>query len=142
MTQDTQELVRRFYGEVMGDGNIAALDQLATDDYEEHDPFPGQGEGLSGLKTRTAMIRDGLAPHFEVEDVVHEGDKLVVRWINSGTHVGEFAGIPPTNKTFSIAGVDIFRLRDGKLAEHWHVVDQLSMLQQLGLIPSPEGADA
>ena len=142
MTQDTQEIVRRFYGQVMGDGDLAALDELATEDYQEHDPFPGQGEGLSGLKTRTEMIRDGLAPSFAVEDVIHDGDKLVVRWVNSGTHVGDFAGIPPTNKSFSIAGIDIFRLRDGKLAEHWHVVDQLSMLQQLGLIPAPEGADA
>lgn len=142
MTQETQEIVRRFYEDVMGDGDIAALHELATDDYEEHDPFPGQGEGLSGLKTRTEMIRDGLAPHFAVEDVIHEGDKLVVKWTNSGTHVGDFLGIPATNKSFSIAGIDIFRLRDGKLAEHWHVVDQLAMLQQLGLIPAPEGADA
>ncbi|MEA2509247.1 MAG: hypothetical protein QOG21_1329 [Actinomycetota bacterium] len=142
MGRTTQEIVRRFYEEVMGDGHISALDELATADYEEHDPLPGQGEGLSGLKARSSMLRDGLAPHFTVEDVIGQGDKLVVRWTNSGKHVGDFLGIPPTNKSFSIAGVDIFRLEEGKLAEHWHVVDQLSMLQQLGLIPAPEGADA
>lgn len=142
MEQEIREIVQRFYGQVMGEGDLATLDELATDDYQEHDPFPGQGEGLSGLKNRTTMIREGLAPHFAVEDVIHEGDKLVVRWTNSGTHVGNFAGIPPTNKAFSIAGIDIFGLRDGKLAEHWHVVDQLSLLQQLGIIPAPEGAGA
>lgn len=142
MTQEMQQIVRRFYEDVLGDGDVAALDELATSDYEEHDPLPGQGEGLSGLKTRVAMLRDGLAGRYAVEDVIHEGDRLAVRWTNSGTHVGDFAGIPATNKDFSIAGIDIYRLRDGKLAEHWHVVDQLSLLQQLGLIPAPEGADA
>jgi predicted ester cyclase len=142
MSQPTPEIVRRFYGEVMGDGQISALDELATVDYIEHDPLPGQGEGLAGLKTRTSMLRDGLAAHFTVEDVIEQGDKLVVRWTNSGKHVGDFFGIPPTGKSFSIAGIDIYRLQDGKLAEHWHVVDQLSLLQQLGLIPVPEGADA
>jgi predicted ester cyclase len=142
MAQEMQEIVRRFYSDVMEDGDLAILGELATADYEEHDPLPGQGEGLAGLKTRTSMLRDGLASHFTVEDVIHEGDKLVVRWTNSGKHVGDFLGIPPTDKSFSIAGIDIYRLRDGKLAEHWHVVDQLSLLGQLGLIPTPEGADA
>ena len=88
------------------------------------------------------MLREGLAVRFTIEDVIQDGDKLVVRWTNSGTHVGEFLGIPPTNKSFSVAGIDIYRLEGGRLAEHWHVIDQLSMLQQLGLIPTPEAADA
>lgn len=142
MAQETEELVRRFYEEVVVDGDLAALDALATPDYLEHDPLPGQGDGLQGLKDRVTMLREGLAPRFTIEDVIREGDKLVVRWTNSGTHVGEFLGIPPTNKSFSVAGIDIYRVAGGKLAEHWHVVDQLSMLQQLGLIPGHEGAEA
>ena len=142
MAQETEELVRSFYEDVLGDGGLAALDELATPDYQEHDPLPGQGDGLQGLKERVTMLREGLSPRFTIEDVIREGDKLVVRWTNSGTHVGEFLGIPPTNKNFSVAGIDIYRVAGGKLAEHWHVVDQLSMLQQLGLIPGPEGADA
>jgi predicted ester cyclase len=60
-----------------------------------------------------------------------------VRWTNAGTHTGEFAGIPPTGRPFTIGGIDIYRLRDGLLCEHWHQLDQLSMLGQLGLIPAP-----
>ena len=142
MAHTTQELIRRFYEDVLAGGDTSVLDEIATTDYQEHDPLPGQGEGLEGLKERVTMLKNGLAPRFTIEDVIQEGNKLVVRWMNSGTHVGEFLGIPPTNKDFSVAGVDIYRLEDGKLAEHWHVVDQLSMLQQLGLIPTPEGADA
>lgn len=142
MTRATQELIRRFYEDVLAGGDTSALDDIAATDYREHDPLPGQGEGLEGLKQRVTMLKNGLAPRFTIEDVIQEGDKLVVRWKNSGTHVGDFLGIPPTNKDFSVAGVDIYRLEDDKLAEHWHVVDQLSMLQQLGLIPGPEGGDA
>jgi steroid delta-isomerase-like uncharacterized protein len=137
-----QEVIRRFYEDVLVGGDLGALDEIATADYQEHDPLPGQGEGLKGLKERVTMLKEGLAVRFTIEDVIQADDKLVVRWTNSGTHVGEFLGIPPTNKSFSVAGIDIYRLEDGKLAEHWHVIDQLAMLQQLGLLPAPEGADA
>jgi len=142
MAAETDELVRRFYEDVLVGGDLVALDELATSDYEEHDPLPGQGDGLQGLKDRVSTLREGLDPRFTIEDVISEGDRLVVRWTNSGTHVGDFLGIPATNKSFSVAGMDIYRVSEGKLAEHWHVVDQLSMLQQLGLIPTPEGAGA
>ena len=138
----TEGLIRRFYEDVLVAGDHDALDEIATPDYVEHDPLPGQGGGLEGLKERATMLKDGLAVRFTIEDVIQDGDKLVVRWTNSGTHVGEFLGIPPTNKSFSVAGIDIYRLEGGRLAEHWHVIDQLSMLQQLGLLPAPEGADA
>ena len=85
------------------------------------------------------MLRSGLDPRFTIEDLIAEGDKVVVRWTNSGTNVGEFLGMPPTGKSFTIAGIDIHRLQDGKMAEHWHVVDNFSMLLQLGLIPPPGG---
>jgi steroid delta-isomerase-like uncharacterized protein len=138
----TQELIRRFYEDVLVGGHVDALDEIATVHYQEHDPLPGQGDGLEGLKDRVTMLKEGLAVRFTIEDVIQTGEKLVVRWTNSGTHVGEFLGIPATNKSFSVSGIDIYRLEDGKLAEHWHVIDQLAMLQQLGLIPTPEATDA
>ena len=82
------------------------------------------------------MITGALASQFTVQDVVAEGDRVVVRWTQDGTHVGEFAGIPPTDKTFTIGGIDIYRVEDGALCEHWHMVDQLSILGQLGVLPN------
>jgi predicted ester cyclase len=79
---------------------------------------------------------------FTVEDVVAEGDRVVVRWSQIGTHSGNFMGIPATGKEFTIAGIDIHAVREGRMAEHWHVVDQLALMQQLGLIPAPGGAPA
>jgi steroid delta-isomerase-like uncharacterized protein len=136
---DSKALAKRYYEDVFA-GDVAALDDIAVTDFVEHDPFPGQGAGLQGLKDRVRMLREGVAPRFTIEDVISDGDKLVVRWTSHGHHVAEFLGIPATGKTYSIAGIDIFALRDGKLAEHWHVVDQLSMMQQIGLLPVPEGA--
>jgi steroid delta-isomerase-like uncharacterized protein len=140
--EENKEVARRYYEAVLNGGDLAALDELAVPDYEEHDPLPGQGTGRAGLEDRVRMLRSAFAPHFTIGDVIAEGDRVVVRWTNEGTHVGEFMGMPPSGRSFSIAGVDIHGIRDGKLAEHWHVVDQLSMLQQLGFIPSSDGAPA
>jgi steroid delta-isomerase-like uncharacterized protein len=128
--------VRRVY-ELLNRGEAETIADLVAADYEEHDPLPGQGVGRDGALDRFSMITRALAPRFTIEDLVAEGDRVVVRWTNAGTHVGEFAGIPPTGRTFTIAGIDVYRMADGKLAEHWHVIDQLSMLGQLGLLPGP-----
>ena len=136
--EENKRVVRRFYDEVLNGKKVAVLDEIAIVDYEEHDMLPGQGTGLSGLRERVTILDQALDPRFTIEDIIAESDRVVVRWTNSGTHVGEFFGAPATGKTFTIAGIDIYRLEDGKMAEHWHVVDQLSMLQQLGMLPSNE----
>lgn len=131
-----KETARMLY-KLLNAAQVEGAADLVTTDYEEHDPLPGQGSGREGVLDRFSMLSTALAPHFTVEDVVAEGDRVVVRWTNAGTHVGEFAGIPATGKTFEIAGIDIYRVADGQFCEHWHVIDQLSMLGQLGLLPEP-----
>lgn len=126
----------RLY-EVLNAGRVEEVGDLVTEDYQEHDPLPEQGSGREGVIDRFSIIVGALAPHFTVEDVITEGDRVVVRWTNAGTHVGEFAGMPATGRAFSISGIDIYRVEGDLLAEHWHVVDQLSMLGQLGLLPAP-----
>lgn len=135
-----KEVARRIYEEVINKRDLELLDELVVPDYVEHDPLPGQGTGLAGIKDRYRMLIEGLDPTFTIEDVIAEGDKVVVRWTNNGTNVGEFLGIPATDRSFSTAGIDIYRVEAGKLAEHWHVVDVFGQMQQLGLLPGPEGA--
>ena len=140
-SQDNKKVVARYYDEVLNGRKAAVLDELAVEDYVEHDPFPGQGNGRADLKARVQALQSAFDPlRFTVEDVIAEGDKVVVRWKNAGTHSGSFMGIPATNKTFSVAGIDVHTVRDGRIAEHWHVVDQLGQMQQMGLIPGPGGA--
>jgi steroid delta-isomerase-like uncharacterized protein len=138
-TERNKEVVRRFYEEVLNKQDLDSLEELAVSDYEEHDPLPGQGTGRDGLRNRVSMLLKGLEPRFTIEDLIAEDDRVVARWTNNGTHVGEFLGMPPTNKQFTIAGIDIYRLEDAKMAEHWHVVDMLAQLIQLGIVSLPGG---
>ena len=138
-TARNKDRARRLYA-LINEGRVDQLADLISPDYIEHDPLPGQGSGREGVLDRFSMITTALAPHFTIEDLVAEGDRIVVRWTNAGTHVGEFAGIPATGRTFTIAGIDIYRVADEQLCEHWHVIDQLGMLAQLGLLP--QGAAA
>ena len=136
--EQNKDTARRLY-ELVNAGRVEAVADLVSSDYKEHDPLPGQGSGKEGVLDRFSLLVTALAPSFTVEDVVAENDRVVVRWTNSGTHVGEFAGIPATGKTFTINRIDVYRVVDGHLCEHWHVIDQLTMMGQLGLLP--DGAD-
>jgi len=140
--EQNKAVVRRLYDDVFNGRRIELIDHLAVGDYLDHDPLPGQRDGRLGLGDKVSALVAGLDPRFTIEDVIAEGDRVAVRWINEGTHVAEFLGIPPTGRSFRFAGVDIYGMDGGMLAEHWHVVDQLTMLQQLGLIPTPEGEPA
>jgi steroid delta-isomerase-like uncharacterized protein len=138
---DTQTLISTFYEGVLNQRRFELVDELAVEDYAEHDPLPGQGNGRADLKRRVESLCAAFAPDvYTVEDVISEGDRVVVRWTSRGTHTGEFMGMPPTGRDFQISGIDIYRLREGRLAEHWHVVDQLSLMMQLGLLPQPSEA--
>ena len=138
-TERNKAVVQRYYEEVLNQGHLETLAHIAVADYREHAPLPGQADGRTGLQQRVELLRSAFQPVFILEDIIAEDDKVVVRWTHQGTHQGAFLGIPPTGKSFTITGIDIHALRDGQLAEHWDVVDQLSLLQQLGLVPQPGG---
>lgn len=137
-----KKTVARYYQEVFNGGNVGLLDQLAVPDYDEHSPFPGQPNGIEGLKARVGALLAAFRPVFTVRELVAEGDTVVAYWTNTGTHQGDFMGIPPSGRRVTVSGVDVHRLRDGRMAEHWHVVEELQMLQQLGVVPVPQEAGA
>src|ERR687896_2370619 len=92
--QDNKTVVCRYYDEVLNQGKIELLDELAVEDYVEHDPFPGQGNGLADLKARVAGLCAAFDPlRFTIEDIIAEGDKVVVRWTNAGTDIGGVLGV-------------------------------------------------
>jgi steroid delta-isomerase-like uncharacterized protein len=139
---ENKQLLRRYYDEVLTQGRLDVLETIARADYVEHNPFPGHGQGLEGLRQRANALTTGVKQQFTLELLIAEGDKVAVLWTTRGTHVGEFMGLPPTGKTYTIQGIDIHQLREGRMAEHWHVVDVYSMLIQLGALPAPSGAPA
>ena len=138
-TQNRQTIVR-LYEEVVNQGRLEVLDEIAWPDHVEHRPLPGQTQGREGLKQRASMVRAAFNPHFTLEHVIADDEKVAVMWTNRGTHVAEWFGIPATGKEIVTQGVDIFLLRDGRLAEHWDVVDVTDFLTKTGALAAPSMA--
>ncbi len=123
--------VLRFFREVIADGNLDLLDELAVDDYEDHVALPGQGRGREGLKRRVAKIRAAFQPRHTLHHVIAEADRVAVHWTLSGVHSGEFLGLPATRKAVEFDGVDIYAMRNGCMAAHWNVVDMWAFYRQV-----------
>ncbi len=139
-TEHNKEVIRTLYEEVANEGRLELLDGITCPDHVEHHPLPGQSQGIEGYRQRVSMIRAALSPHFTLLHVVAEDDKVAVMWRNQGVQVADWFGMPATGKRFDIEGMDIHQFRDGRLSEHWHVVDVFTMMIQLGGIPAPTGA--
>ena len=129
--------VRRYYDEVKNRGNLALLDELVTPNYLEHNPIPGQGQGLEGLRRRAETMAAIFRSEITVEDVIASGDRVVVRFTNLVRHQGTFMGLPATGKSATVQGIAIHRLQDSRIAERWILVDNFSLLMQLGAFRQP-----
>jgi steroid delta-isomerase-like uncharacterized protein len=132
-------LVRRLYEEVFNKRNLAVADELLSSESINHDDPHAVGRvGSGALKGAVQMLTAAFPDfHMTIEDMVAEGDKVVVRVTASGTHQGAFMGIAPTGKRFTQQQMHLIRVVDGKVTEHWDVRDDLGMLQQLGVMPAP-----
>lgn len=142
-TEENKTLYRRWFEEVVTGGNLELADKLLAPDYVLH--FPGVPEPVDseGHKQLVTMFRNAFPDWQEsVDDVIAEGDRVVIRVTGSGTHLGEFMGVPPTGNRVVTTGVGIGRLENGRIAETWAAYDALGLMRQLGAIPAPEQAEA
>jgi predicted ester cyclase len=142
-TESNKAIARRWHTDLWGAGNLdralALADEIVAADYVDHAMPPGLAPGVEGLKQQLTTFYTALPDIFSIaDDLIAEGDKVVVRWHGGGTHNGEFFGIPPTGTAATITGIHIFRIAGGKIVEHWGNSDDLGMLRQLGAIPAPE----
>jgi steroid delta-isomerase-like uncharacterized protein len=134
-TDENKDLVRRFVTEIFENGNANAVDGLLTDDFVSH-TWPSTGDGKADLKRAIERVSGALSDvRFVVEDLIAEDDRVAVRLTASGTQSGEFMGMPASNRSYTIGEIHIFRVSDGKMAEHWHQHDRMGMMQQLGVLP-------
>ena len=134
--EENKELVRRFMDEVWNQMNPEAVDRFVAPEMIDHS---GQGSGKEGVQQAIGLFATAFPDwHTTIEDLVAEGDKVVMRGVASGTHRGAFMGIQPTGKRVMVPGIHIMRIADGKIVEHWAQGDYLGMMQQLGGIPQPE----
>jgi predicted ester cyclase len=126
--QENKAFIRQYFDALNKEKSAATVDQYVADSDEE-------------LKQHIAFF-DVVFPNYQLvaEDMIAEGDKIVVRGVVRGTHKGDLMGIPPTGKQVEFPLMLIYRVAGGKIVEHWMVADQLSLMQQLGAIPEPEPA--
>lgn len=123
--------VRRFIDEIFLKGDFGAVDELLTDDFTPHTWGPTP-PGRDGLKEAIQRVSKGISdPSMVIEDVIAEGDRVAVRLTSSATHTGDFMGMPASGERYEIGEIHIFRLRDGRVSEHWHQADFMGMKQQL-----------
>ena len=134
MSEQNKAQVRRVVEEVYNRGDLDVVDELAASDMVIHTSSQDI-RGREGAKQYVAAFRAGFPDlHFTVEDQIAEGDMVATRWTARGTQTGEFQGIPPTGKEIRVAGTNVERIIDGKTVECWAHVDELGLMQQLGVV--------
>ena len=142
-TEENKTVVRRFFEELLSTDNLALADEILSPDFRFY--FAGSPDPMDlkrykdFLAARRAAFPDR---RFAVEDMIAEGDKVSARFTMRGTHNGELRGIAPSGTEVTMSGIDIIRLKEGKMVEDRVEVDQLGMMQQLGMIPSPQQVEA
>jgi predicted ester cyclase len=138
MTTDTQKMIERIPLEVLNNNKFELIDEIYSPSFVEHTPQPGVPPTREGLKRTLIDLKKAFPDlHYTIEDAIEGGDRIVHRLTASGTMKGDFAGMPATGKHATWTEIHIGRVVNGRLTEHWGVVDQLSMLIQLGVIESP-----
>ena len=137
-----KEASRRLYVEVFGAGNFAAADEILAPDCVSHAADAQPRTGTDGIKQQAALLRTAIPDlTTTLEDQVAEGDRVVSRWLGSGTHTGPLrlpnGTVEPTGRKIAFAEIRIDRFENGRIVESWFIPDRLSLWQQLGLIPRP-----
>ena len=134
--EKNKELLRKAVEEVWNKGNFDNMKEMISDDFVIHFSRPGEElRGPENVKQFYSSLREAFPDlHFKILNQVAEEDKVVTHWTASGTHQGEFKGIPATGNKVTFTAMDIDRIVDGKAVECWSNVDELSLMQQLGVI--------
>ena len=139
--EQNKEIVRRLHEEVVNQKNLSALDDYVGAGVVWHGAPPGLAPGIEGYKQFFPMLYAGFPDwHATIDDVIAEGDKVVHRFTGHGTHKGEWMGIAPTGKQVTATGILIYRISGEKIVEEWLQYDVMGVMQQLGVVPSPEQA--
>ncbi len=139
--EENKDLIRRYVQAIDDNqsSDWSVLDEYIAEDFVAHTPpLPGVSLDREGMKQAAEMFRVGTPGRHEIVMQVAEGDLVVSHVLGQGVHSGELFGIPATNNHVETEGIAIHRVRDGKIVEYWAVVDGVRVLQQMGVLPSPD----
>ena len=135
-----KEIIRKYFKAIDEEGktaNAEILNEFLSEDFIEHDPAPGIPPTRDGWKQLFKMFAEATPGYHVIDDLIAEDDKVVAHITAYGKHVGTIFGIPATNKEFSMKGIVIWRLKNGKITEHWAQNDMVGMMIQLGVMQPP-----
>jgi len=141
-SEQTEAVAHRWHLEVVQEGNTGLADQILTPDVLIH--VNGQeSRGVDAAKQLATALKTAF-PDIRIthDEVIVSGDRVAIRWTSDQTHGGDYFGTPASGKRIHIEGLDLFHIRDGKIAEMWIEFDNLGILQQMGAIPEPQQAGA
>jgi predicted ester cyclase len=138
-TEENKTVVQQLL-HVIEQGDVSRLNQIIAPNWVNHDPSLPPMQGYEGAKQLVMLFHSAFPDmHFEIEDMLAEGDKVACRFRGRGTNTGSFQGMPPTGRAVDITGTGILRVVDGKLTDNWVNFDALGLMQQLGVVPPPGG---
>jgi steroid delta-isomerase-like uncharacterized protein len=142
-TEQDKALVRRLVIEAQQNGNLDLVDEILAPDFVDHTPLPGLPPTRDGVKVLFSAFHTGF-PDLRVDilDQISEAGTVATRKRFSGTHNGEFLGVPASGRSVELEVIDILRVRDGRITDHWVSADRLSLLTQLGAISGSDEAEA
>jgi len=141
LQEENKEIIRTYFKVIDEAGktaNAQIIDDFLSEDFVEHNPFPGIPANREGWKELFKMFAEATPGYHVIDDLIAEGDKVVAYITAYGKHVGNIFGIPATNKEFSMKGIVIWRLKNGKITEHWAQTDMVGMMIQLGALLPPQ----
>ncbi|MDD1673081.1 MAG: ester cyclase [Methanomicrobiales archaeon] len=131
------DIVRKFFEVGPSKGDLPAADALLATDFALHTPLPTPGPGIEAMNNVITICRAAFhGLHVTIDDMMANGDKVSARFTARGVHKGEFMGLPPSGKAIVMTGIEIFRLRNGKIVELWGEANLLGLMQQLGVVPA------
>ncbi len=130
-TMDNKTITRNFYA-ALTEGNFAAIDEIVSEDFIEHEEIPTDADGRDGLREMFEELHASFSDFaMTIEDMVAEGDKVFVRATMQGIQRAEFLGIPSQGKPMLVPVADVLRFEGGRIVEHWGLMDTGQMMQQL-----------
>jgi steroid delta-isomerase-like uncharacterized protein len=142
-TEENKAIICRMTEEFYNQGNVDLAEHYFADSYVHHDPASPHVRDRDGLKQMLRAFRAGCPDlHITSDQLLAEGDMVTKRWTYHATQSGDLSGLPPTLKRITMSGLELFRLEGGKIVECWVGYDNLSLMQQLGVIPIPEQVGA
>ena len=134
-TEENKAKVRRLIEEFINKGNLAVADEIFVTNFVDHSPAAGTTPDRQGIKQYVTMLHSAFPDfHCAVEDLIAEGNRVVVRLTCRGTHRGELMGISPTDRQVNVTGISILHFAGGKVEERWNNTGNLGIMQQLGVI--------